>query len=987
MTTAAATHAVQLFGPPTFRSGAETIVFLPDKRHQLLAYLAYRGTWVSRESLAELFWTGSSDTVRGNLRRLLGRVQKLPWLTGLEVERSRVRWNVSTDVAVFNEALLEEGGDRATMLYQGPLLYELEGYDDSDFVTWLEVERALLTARWREDLLQRAAAARNGGRTKRQLDLLGSLLRQEPFDEEALQFYLVNATDAGQARQALELFEVFEKRLQRELGITPSSKTLQLVREARKRLDRAIDVMPMLVPTDAGSPVAPARTLVTRTLPKPVTSFVGRDLELADITHLLLHASCSVLTVLGPGGVGKTRLALQAATELEPHFAGGAYFVSLAPLAHPEAILPQIAKTLGVTAPPGGELLEAVTGYLIGNASLIVLDNFEHVMGGSMIVSDLVSACSSLRVIVTSRERLLLDEEHLFHLSGLPLPTIASSSEDARAFDSTRLFIERAKRVSILLDLGDDEVAAIAKICTLVEGSPLGIELAATWMRALPAAEIAHEIGASLDFLASASRNTVDRHRSLRATFDYSWQLLSDAEKNLLAKLSVFRGGFTREAATYVAEANLALLSALIDKSLLRFIANRYGFHPLIWQFAREKRQAADGSEELNERHAAFFAQLVEATKVPGGEQVQALKRLDLEYPNVLQTLTWCAVNAAQDSGLRLAGGLEVFWSSRGRFDEGYDWLQKLLAREPGGQDSTLYSSSRRSALNAAGTLANKRADYEAARVHFSELAEAAHEAGDTACEINALNGLGMTAQAVRDYDQARQHYEQALDLLERLQLLPALSVTLKNLGNVAMEQHDFPKAKRLYEMSLAYSQQSGHQINLAIVKVNLGLAHYRLGDLAVATDQLLDALEFARALPYLPATVSSLGFLGVVHIDTRAFAEAGGYLGAALSLCWEYSDKPGLAFTLENLASWQAAQLRLTEAALLWGAADALRQSLRFPLEPSWQGRYRKFVGAAEERSDVVAFRGAWQRGQIRPLVEMVSWAQALAKNGRDVA
>ncbi|MGH8631367.1 MAG: ATP-binding protein, partial [Burkholderiales bacterium] len=351
-------------------------------------------------------------------------------------------------------------------------------------------------------------------------------------------------------------------------------------------------------------------------LPTPPTPLIGRERELAEMARLLGDPQCRLLTLAGPGGIGKTRLAIEAADHQREAFADGAHFVSLAPIRSAEFIVPAIADAIGFAFYGAEDPKAQLLNYLSGKAPLLVLDNLEHLLEGVALLAEILERGPAVKLLATSRERLNLHGEWVLDIQGLPFPDEAGSAE-VEGYSAVALFVQTARRAHVDFVLAAEERPAVARICRLVEGMPLGIELAAAWVRTLSCREIAQEIERNLadprqgmDFLAASMRDVPERHRSIRAAFDHSWNLLSAEEQQVMRQLSVFRGGFRREAAEQVAGATLPLLSALVDKSLLRRTeAGRFDLHELVRQYAAAQLQADPQDEFVTcERFSHYYA-------------------------------------------------------------------------------------------------------------------------------------------------------------------------------------------------------------------------------------------------------------------------------------------------------------------------------------------------------------------------------------------
>jgi predicted ATPase len=334
-------------------------------------------------------------------------------------------------------------------------------------------------------------------------------------------------------------------------------------------------------------------------LPPQPTPFIGREYEISQITALLAEPTCRLLTLVGPGGIGKTRLALEAAGLQRSAFAQGAYLVPLQPLSSPEFIVPAIAETLHFQFYSVDDPKHQLLDYLRDRSLLLVMDNFEHLLNSAQLISEILAFAPDVKVLATSRERLNLLEEWVLDVQGLSAPANETETE-ILDYDAVQLFLQSAQRIQVGFTLTDAQKPAVARICHLVGGMPLGLELAAAWVRALACEEIADEIERGLDLLATSARNVEPRHRTMRIVLDHSWNLLTNIERDVFQRLSVFKGGFRKEAAQNVTGTSIQTLSALVDKSLIRVSANgRYEQHELLWQYAREKLTESDDGKTV----------------------------------------------------------------------------------------------------------------------------------------------------------------------------------------------------------------------------------------------------------------------------------------------------------------------------------------------------------------------------------------------------
>ncbi|MDZ7801738.1 MAG: BTAD domain-containing putative transcriptional regulator [Trueperaceae bacterium] len=728
---------VELFGRGTVHAGEGGLAFASDKRWYLLAFLAHAGAWVSRERLAALFWPDVPTTAsRDRLRQLLRRVRGFTWLSGLQVERARVRWAVDTDLGAFRAALDEGDGAQALEAYQGPLLEGMTADDAPEFAAWLELERATLHNRWRALLLEEAGQATTDTSRAKAIPRLATLLRADPLDEEALRAYMTVLAGAGQRPRALDAYQGFAQHLGEELGLEPALATQRLSASMREA---------------ASAPASsrrddPEGAHAVAAAVAPTNAFVGRDVELLEVMAMLSSPGCRMLSLVGLGGVGKSRIAWQVHDAWE----GRAHFVRLDGLADSSDIPAAIADTLGCATGGTEDLLERIAGHIGDTGMLLVLDDYEHLTEGAGLTSELLGHCPALSILVTSRERLGVPEEWIYDVPGLSVPPGDVPLSRAQGYDAVRLFLTRVEQVRDGYALTEADRPHVLRICQLVQGLPLGLELAAAWMRSATAEAIADEVAANLDFL--QRRHASDRHHSIRAVFESSWRMLTHEEQRAYAALSVFRGGFTRDAASAVAQASTPILAALVDKSLLQLQDDgRYQRHPLLYQYVREKLAQYEEEYTACRRHARYFVAVAEeaGSKLRTTRGVADLDALEADHENLREALRW---GVAHDPALalRLAGALGRFWEIRGHLIEGCEWLEASLGRA---HDAPSEVEGR--ALDAYGRLLYLRGDREGAASRIQAALERWREADDEDGVSSALNHLGALAMEAGDLARA----------------------------------------------------------------------------------------------------------------------------------------------------------------------------------------------------------------------------------------
>lgn len=416
----------------------------------------------------------------------------------------------------------------------------------------------------------------------------------------------------------------------------------------------------------------------TPTLPSHSTPFVGRERELRELSDMLTDPVCRLLTIFGPGGIGKTRLTIETAAQNQPLFPDGVVFVPLQPLLAADEIPSAIAAVLALQLMGRDNPLAQMLNYLRDKHMLLVLDNMEHLLDGSDLLSTMLAAAPGLKLLVTSRELLNLQEEWLYPLDGLDIPADHTAADLSRN-SAVQLFVERARRVRRDFALAAER-DSVVRICQLVEGLPLAIELAAVWTKTLPCAVIAAEIGRNLAFLATSLRNVPERHRSMRATFDQSWGLLTEEQRQVFQRLAVFRGGLAHDAAEQVAGASLPILATLVEKSLVRHEpGGRYHLHELLRQYAEEHLRALpEMAHQTQQAHSSYYMALLAEQRVPitGGDQLAALAHIGCEFENMRVAWRWAVDHADMAAIGQAAHTLSLYYRIQGSYQEGIAALE-----------------------------------------------------------------------------------------------------------------------------------------------------------------------------------------------------------------------------------------------------------------------------------------------------------------------
>lgn len=692
-----------------------------------------------------------------------------------------------------------------------------------------------------------------------------------------------------------------------------------------------------LVPEDAeNQEFPPLRSLSTRAhnLPPQPTPFIGRRKELAEILARIDSPDCRLLTITGPGGVGKTRVALQVAAENIDAFPHGVYQVSLAPLSASSAIVTTVADALhfpftGPEAPS-----EQLWRYLKDKEMMLVLDNFEHLMDGVSVVSDLLENAGRLKLIITSRERLNLHEEWTYELAGMEVPDPASINV-AEQFASVQLFLNTAYRVYPKLTLTECDKTSIVEICDLVEGLPLGIELASSWVRVLSCSEIAGEIEKSRDFLATTSPNVPRRQQSLRAIFQYSWQLLLPRERDVLRRLSVFRGGMQRDAAEQVAGATLPLLLALADKSLLRRTpTGRYEMLEAIREYANEKlEEEPDIGLETRRRHTSYYIDLlrVHGESLRGGRQREALATLTAERENVRRA--WNRTLEALDVEL-LHNGLESLfhlYEIRGWLQDGLELFDQAVTALAHAPHSRLQVTTRAMALGRRGWFASRLGRHQAAQRDLRQSLAIFLEWNEPREAAFARYNLGVLSYQLGRYEEAERLVQESLETQRAAGARFGAARSLSILGIIARDQGRLHQAAQYLQESLSLHRALDEKRGIARCLNLLALLHRDQGRLREARVQIEESLELAREIDDISGIGYALSLLGVVLHELGDYVAARDYARESLDIREKFGDRRGMAFShndlgraLMMLERYEAAHEHFCQALAVADAIDA---------------------------------------------------------------
>lgn len=847
---------LSLFGSPSIAAGGKTTALPFERRGQLVAYLAMKRAWIGRPELAAMLWPDlASKLAYTNLRKTLFRLQGASWCPEIASEGGALRIEIDSDVAAFEQALAKGRLGDAIALRAGEFLAGFDDDANEAWTSWLSFERERLRVAWRGAVLSLLETDIDAGEG---IDLSGRLLAADPLDEAALRAHLAWLARAGQAARARQAYREFAARLSKDLGLAPSA-DLAAFQESLSA-STALPVPP--VPADDDP------------------EFVGRAMELRRIRELLAQGECRLITVVGPGGAGKTRLAQRAEREAGTAFADGSVFVSLEGAQSAADVAGRLAGELGVRQASKRDLDEDIAAHLRERRMLVVLDNFEEVAAHAPMVERWIAAARGLRVIVTSRVRLATASEWLLPLEGLPCPE-PEDHDRLDAFDAARLFVRAARRVEPAL-VPSIEAGAIVDICRQLDGLPLALLLAAAWTRVLSCDAIAAELRRGTELLQASDAAMPARHASMQVVFEQSWRLLAPAERDALAKLSVFRGGAPLAAVRAVTGASLPVAAALADKSLLRKDEDRFSLHPLVQQMAAQKLGDGEARDAVARAHADHFLQFLAQAKsgVENGVR-EALRHVDTELENCRAAWQWALAHGDTRGLLAAAGPLMSFCDHRGLHAEALALVNQALAVPAVRDDERLAML-----LLSLAAHAQYRLDrFADAQATAEQALAAGRRAKETSLRGKCVSILASCYLRLGRYDEARRNFEEARAIAERLNNVRGIAGAFDHLALVAKAQGDVDEALRLSLRSLAEHRRLGDHAGEALCLNNLAVLQMERGDLHAALPHLTESLAICdrNGLDHPRAYVlSNLADVAFKSGDLRA---AMGYTQRALAL------------------------------------------------------------------------------------------------------
>ncbi len=1008
----------------------EQLIHLPTRKvDALLAYLVLHPEEHAREKLSALFWGDSADDqARTSLRTALAALRKHLGDDLLLADREAVRINPAyslwVDALKFAQTLgVESARSRqseimelqaAVALYQGDLLPDY--YDD-----WIAAERERYRNLFIDTLLLLTQRMRARSEYLRAVEFARAVLRVDPANERAHQHLMFCHLATGDRSAAFRQYEECQRALAAELGVAPAPETIAL----RESIKRATE-----------TPHAREATLTN--LPVPLTSFIGREQEIAQVKRLI--ADTRLLTLTGAGGIGKTRLAKQAVYDLVGAFQDGIWIVELGEVMDRARVAPSIAKTLGMRDTSGQSLDAALAAALADRDLLLVLDNCEQLVGECARLAELLlTACPRLKILATSREVLHVPGETVWRVPSLHLPDMVEKStiapDDLPALmqcDAVRLFVDRAIAALPGFRLTIQNAFAVAQICRQLDGIPLALELAAARVKALTVDQIAERLVDRFRLLTGGSRTALPRYQTLRALIDWSYELLSEQERALFRRLSVFNGGWTLDAAEAICVCPniqtaqvLELQARLVDKSLVLMDEGtadpRYRFLETIRQYARDRLLESAEAETARNLHRDWFLHLAEQADryLRGGDQIFWLRCLEVEHDNLRAALEWSLGRdgSPEDAvkGMRLASALAQFWTMHGDLTEGRTWLAQALSRNDAASDELIPLRAR--ALAGKGVLAyfqsdlsraaelceqslrlarqvddswligvslfilggcqrNSRRDLPRAHALMAESLALGRQSEDAWLTTLSLYGLGLLARLQGENDRATELLEESLALCRALDDAWLRSAIVDNLGEQAYRAGDAARAAQLFAEGLALRRDLKDKSGTAGSLNNLGDVARSQGDYARAHAQYEASLALFRELGQKESVAIVLHNLGVTALRRGEDASAADLIKSSLELFSALQDREGIANCLIGFAAVAARARQAERAARLLGAARALLDNPA-ALRPADQAEYER--GAADARALLgdAAFTRAFDEGRALSLDAAVAAAR----------
>jgi predicted ATPase/DNA-binding SARP family transcriptional activator len=857
---------------------------------------------------------------------------------------------------------------QALDLVRGDLLDEFALSDCVQFDEWLGVQREHFHMQVTAALEQLAAFHEHAGQLAEAERSIRRLLVADPLRESAYRQLMRVLARADQRSAALDTYETCRRVLATELGLAPDVETVTLAEQIRA-----------LAASEAQLPHAH--------LPPVLTRFFGRQQERALLADLLSRPAVRLVTLTGPGGVGKTRLALEVAHRLAGVFAHGICLVELAGVADEKSVDDAVAAALRLPTNNGRSSKDAIVAYMCDNPVLLVLDNCEHLLKAcARLVQTLCREAAGLKVLATSRIPLHLAEEHVVRLKPFATPAISGAERltvaDSLSFDSVQLFANRAAQTLLHFRLTDANVLAVAQICQHLDGIPLAIEIAAAQARALPVEAIAERLAQCFAWQNKRATETMPRQRTLHTLIDWSYELLSARERSMLRRLAVFAGGWTLEAAEAVSVPGAPcaeVLADLVDHSLVVFGADvehrRYTMHETIRQFAQEQLRGNDQEADALERHARHYAQLVlgAAENRTGQTLSERLRTVRADHDNLRRAFDWLlAYDHEQALAMVARLGTELnFWELGGFFQEGRRWLQRVL-------EQTQWSGSilRAQALLAAADLSSAISDLDYGLQCARQAQQLFQQLGDQCGEIDARLMYCELAVLAGELAQVQAQAEEALSLAEHLSYPAGIAQARLVLGTIAFQADESQAVIQYVLPSIGLWRELGRPVELATALNRLAGALLVNEEYAAAQQAFEESREIYQALGYRRGVALAIQNLGVVAYQLGDYARARALFCAGLRIRQDLGLQRGYAYSFEYIADVEAIEERYERAVQLLAAADTLRTRLGAPMEQINQQENEETLSRLRARLGEVAFELEWARGATMTTEQVITLA-----------
>ncbi len=964
--------------------------FSSPRLQELLAYLLlHRDAPQSRRYIAFSLWPDSTEKqAHTNLRYLLHSLrQTLPEPDYfLSADSLTLQWCPDTpftlDVADFETGVMEATTStslkKAIDLYRGELLPDC--YDD-----WIQPNRERL----REMSIE--ALERLIWLLEQEKDYLSAirsaerLLHQDPLREGTYRHLMRLHALSGDRLGVVRTYQTCANVLKRELDIEVSPATQDAYQQ----------FIQMKIPstTFAGVPFKPRST----NLPIPLTSFIGREGQVDELRQLLLQrsdkgAATRLLTLTGPGGCGKTRLAIEVASGLVGTFKDGVWLIELASLSDPRLLPQAVARIFNLHEQQERLLIETLTGYLETKQILLVLDNCEHLLDAcAQLIMSLLQVCPQMHILATSRERIHIPGETVWQVPPLTIP----DRHDQESFDgwkrsaAVRLFVDRATSILPTFELNRQNAGSIVEICRRLDGIPLAIELAAARINVITINEIAERLQDRFALLTGGSRMALPKHQTLGATMDWSYALLPENEQALLRGLSVFAGGWTLEAAEAIHASDrqaLDLLHRLVDKSLIISKAHegstRFWMLETIRQYAHEKLVETGEEVEMQNRHLRYFLAFSEKADAErsGPNQIAWLNRLEIDHDNLRSALSWALQNSQttgegnpyQDIGLRLLKALWNFWYVHNHWSEGRRWMEAALLQEGG--DTTL----RAWVLLAYGCLAQFQTDYEPATAALEKSLRIFQKSGEKHGIAQTLFWQSMILSDQANPELAIETIQKSITLDREAGNKEGVAYSLHLLGEIYNDSGEHIQAIRLFEESLVIFREMGDQWGIALSLVTLAKAAYYQQDYLRAEKLSQECLGVWRQLDDKRMIGIALTVLGGTYLRMKRYDQARSCYLQTIDLFYRAGDRFGLCDVLEGLAELAIHRDQYQRATLFYGAADTIHEVIQAPVLLVDQPWYQSSITALREEMGEEDFQKSWAEGKAMDLEQAIEYALA---------